>query len=93
MHIYVLPLVVHVSGPRLFDVYRRSAFVALGHPVYTLLLLLLLLVIDFAAVVFLPVYLLVAPAFVSLAQAQALREIRRRHGDLVSETEEEAGRL
>jgi uncharacterized membrane protein YesL len=93
MHMYVLPLVVHVSGPRLFDVYRRSAFVALGHPVYTLLLLFLLLVIDFAAVVFLPVYLLVAPAFVSLAQAQALREIRRRHGDLVSETEEEAGRL
>ena len=40
-----------------------------------------------------PVYVLVAPAFISLVQAHALREIRRRHGDLVAETEEEVSRL
>jgi uncharacterized membrane protein YesL len=93
MHIYLVPLVVHVGEPRLFDIYRRSAFIALGHPVYTLLLLVVLLIVGFAAVVFLPVYLLVAASFVSLTQAHALREIRRRHGDLVVEPEEEVGRL
>jgi uncharacterized membrane protein YesL len=92
LHIYLLPLVVHVGEPRLFDVYRRATFIALGHAIYTLLLLVLLLIICFASVVFLPVYLLVTPALVSLAQAHALREIRRRHGDLV-EVEEEVSRL
>jgi hypothetical protein len=48
---------------------------------------------GFAAVVFLPVYVLIGCAFISLVQAQALREIRRRHGDLVAETEEEVSRL
>ena len=37
--------------------------------------------------------LLLGLAFVSLAQAHALREIRRRHGDLPVEVEEEASRL
>jgi uncharacterized membrane protein YesL len=92
VHIYFVSLAVHVAEPRLFDLYRRAIFIALGHPVYTLLVLLVLLVFAFAAVVFLPVYLLVGPAFVSLTQAQALREIRRRHGDLV-ETDEEVSRL
>jgi hypothetical protein len=93
LHIYLLPLMVHLEEPRLFDLYRRSAFVALGHAGYTLLLLLLVLVVGFASVVFLPVYILVAQAFISLVQAYALREIRRRHGDLVVEPEEEVGRL
>jgi hypothetical protein len=95
LHVYLTPLAVHVSEPRVFDLYRRAAFVCLGHAWYTFLLLLLLLIITFASVVFLPVYVLVAQSFVSLAQAHALREIRRRHGDLPTEAEEaeEAGRL
>jgi uncharacterized membrane protein YesL len=92
VHIYLAPLAVHVAEPRLFDLYRRAIFIALGHPVYTLLVLLVLLVFAFATVVFVPVYLLVGPVFISLTQAQALREIRRRHGDLV-ETDEEVSRL
>jgi hypothetical protein len=93
LHIYLLPLMVHLEEPRLFDLYRRSAFVALGHAGYTLLLLVLVLVVGFASVVFLPVYALVAQSFISLVQAYALREIRRRHGDLVAEPEEEVSRL
>jgi hypothetical protein len=38
-------------------------------------------------------YALVGVAFVSLVQAHALREIRRRHGDLLPEAEEEVSRL
>ena len=82
LHIYLVPLLVHVAEPRVFDLYRRAAFVALGHAGYTFVLLVLLLIVTVAAVSFLPVYVLVALAFVSLAQAHALREIRRRHGDL-----------
>lgn len=93
LHIFFVPLMVHVGEPRAWDLYRRSAFISIGHPVYTVLLLVVLLVITFAGVVFLPVYVLVAPAFVSLAQAHALREIRRRHGDLTVEPEEEVSRL
>jgi hypothetical protein len=84
---------VHVAQPQVFDLYRRAAFIALGHAPYTFVLLPLLLVLSFAAVVFLPVYVLVAPAFISLAQAHALREIRRRHGDLPLDAEEEVTRL
>jgi uncharacterized membrane protein YesL len=93
LHMYLLPLVVHVAEPRLFDLYRRAAFIALGHFGYTFVLLVVLLAIGFAAVVFLPVYALVGTAFISLVQANALREIRRRHGDLVTEAEEEISRL
>ncbi|HEY1292536.1 MAG TPA: hypothetical protein VGJ60_05525 [Chloroflexota bacterium] len=93
MHIYLVPLAVHVSEPRVLDLYRRAAFVCIGHPGYTFVLLVLLLIVTAASVVFLPVYVLLAQSFVSLAQAQALREIRRRHGDLAVETEEEASRL
>ncbi len=93
LHIYVVPLVLHVAEPRLFDLYKRAAFIALGHAGYSLILLVLLLAIAFAAVVFLPVYVLVAAAYVSLVQAHALREIRRRHGDLPVEQEEEVSRL
>lgn len=95
LHIYFVPLVVHVAEPHVLDLYRRAAFIALGHAPYTLVLLVLLLGVSFAAVVFLPVYVLVAPAFISLVQAHALREIRRRHGDLPldAEAEEEVTRL
>jgi uncharacterized membrane protein YesL len=93
LHIYVVPLLVHVADPRLFDIYRRAAFVALGHPAYTILLLLTVLVFDLLSVAFLPVYVLVGSAFINLAQAHALREIRRRHGDLSVEPEEEVSRL
>src|SRR5436190_1838222 len=72
---------------------RCAALIAMGHPGYTFILLLLLLAVSFACVVFLPVYVLVGLVFVSLVQTHALREIRRRHGDLVSQPDEEVGRL
>jgi len=93
VHLYLAPLLVYVTEPRLIDLYRRAAFVALGHPAYTLVLLVALLVVGIAGVVFLPVYVLVAGAFVSLVQAHALREIRRRHGEVLDEPEEEGSRL
>lgn len=93
LHLYIVPLAVHVEEPRLLDLYRRAALISLGHPGYTFILLILLLIISFASVVFLPVYVLVAQSFVSLAQTHALREIRRRHGDLLAEAEEEVSRL
>jgi hypothetical protein len=93
LHIYIVPLLLHIAEPRIFDIYRRAALIALGHPGYTLLLLIALLVIALLSVVFLPVYVLVTNAFISLAQAQALREIRRRHGDLTVEPDEEVSRL
>ena len=93
LHIYLVPLLLHVTEPRLLDVYRRAALITLGHAFYTVVLLVLLLLVAFAAVVFLPVYVLVAPAFLSLAQAHALREVRRRHGDLPTDQEEEMSRL
>jgi uncharacterized membrane protein YesL len=93
VHLYVGPLLVHVAEPRLLDIYRRSALVVLGHPGYTILLLVSVLALGFLSVVFLPVYVLIAGAYVSLVQAHALREIRRRHGDLPLEAEEEVYRL
>ena len=47
----------------------------------------------FVSVVFLPVYVLIVGSFVSLVQAHALREIRRRHGDVLEELEDEGTRL
>jgi hypothetical protein len=93
LHIYLAPLLVHVSEPRLLNLYRRAAFIALGHPGYSMLLLLIMLAVSFLAVVFLPAYVLIGAAFISLVQAHALREIRRRHGDLVVEPDEEVYRL
>jgi uncharacterized membrane protein YesL len=93
LHIYLVPLLVHVGEPRVLDLYRRAALVALGHFGYTFLLLLVLLAVCFAALVFLPVYVFVAGALISLVEAHALREMRRRHGDLVAEAEEEVSRL
>jgi len=88
LHIYLAPLVVHVAEPSLPNLYKRAAFIALGHPGYSMLLLLVMLVVSFIAVVFLPAYVLIGAAFISLVQAHALREIRRRHGDLDVEPEE-----
>ncbi|MGI9149533.1 MAG: hypothetical protein ACR2IK_23785 [Chloroflexota bacterium] len=93
LHLYLVPLLVYVSEPRLVDLYRRAALIALGHPAYTFMLLMALLIVGFVSVIFLPVYVLVTGVFVSLAQAHALREIRRRHGDLLDEPEEEETRL
>jgi len=93
LHIYLAPLLVHVSEPRLLNLYRRAAFIALGHPGYSMLLLLVILAVSLLAVVFLPAYVLIGAAFISLVQAHALREIRRRHGDLVVEPDEEVYRL
>lgn len=93
LHVYLVPLLVHVAEPRLVDLYRRAAFVALGHPAYTFVLLFALLAFALLSVVFVPVYVFIGGAFISLVQAHALREIRRRHGDLVVEPEEEVSRL
>ena len=88
LHIYLAPLLVHVAEPSLPNLYKRAAFIALGHPGYSMLLLLVMLVVSFIAVVFLPAYVLIGAALISLVQAHALREIRRRHGDLDVEPEE-----
>jgi uncharacterized membrane protein YesL len=93
LHIYLVPLLVHLGDPQVFDLYRRAAFITLGHPGYTVLLALALLAFGFAMVVFVPVYVLVGGALTSLVQATALREIRRRHGDLPADAEEEVSRL
>jgi uncharacterized membrane protein YesL len=93
LHIYVVPLLLHVAEPHMLDVYRRAALVALGHAGYTFVLLVAVLLIGLLSVVFLPVYVLVTDAYIGLVQAHAFREIRRRHGDLVAEQEEEVSRL
>jgi uncharacterized membrane protein YesL len=87
MHVYLVPLLVHISEPRLIDLYRRAALIALGHPLYTLLMLVAVLIVGLVCIVFLPAYLLVGGSYVAMVQAHAFREIRRRHGDLVLETE------
>ena len=89
MHMYVVPLYVHIGTPRLFDLYKRAALIALGHPIFTLLLLLELLILGTVSLIFLPAYALVGPAYLAMVQAHAFREIRRRHGDLIEEVEED----
>src|SRR3977135_1315672 len=64
LHIYLAPLLVHVAEPRRLDLYRRAAFIALGHAGYSMVLLLLILVIGLVTVVFLPAYVLIGVAFV-----------------------------
>ncbi|HEV7661904.1 MAG TPA: hypothetical protein VGQ62_00115 [Chloroflexota bacterium] len=93
LHIYLLPLSVHVVAPGLVDLYKRAAFVALGHFGYTFVVLIVLLGLGFLTVLFLPIYILVGGAFINLVLAHALREIRRRHGDLVIDKDEEVSRL
>lgn len=88
MHLYLVPLLLHVAEPRVFDLYRRAALITLGHPLYTLILL-LAVVLLLLTIVFLPAYILVSGAYVAMVQAHALREIRRRHGDLALEAEAE----
>ena len=93
LHVYLVPLLVHIAEPRLLDLYKRAAFVTLGHFGYTFVLLIVLLALGFMTVLFLPMYVLIGGVFINLVQTHALREIRRRHGDLVVEPEEEVGRL
>ena len=91
MHVYLVPLLHHVRRPRLLDLYRRAALIALGHAGYTLVVVLGILLLGLSSVLFLPAYLLVGGAYVALAQAHAFREIRRRHGDLVVAPEPDKG--
>jgi uncharacterized membrane protein YesL len=94
LHIYLAPLMVHVEQPRLLNLYKRASLVTIGHFGYTVLLLIPLLVLSFVSVLFLPVYVLATGAYISVVQAHALREIRRRHGDLAPEEQEgEVGTL
>jgi uncharacterized membrane protein YesL len=89
MHVYVPQLLAHVAEPRVLDIYRRAALIALGHPVFTVLVLVEILILGTLALIFLPAYLLVGPAYLSMIEAHAFREIRRRHGDLEPEPEDE----
>jgi uncharacterized membrane protein YesL len=89
LHVYLVPLMVHVAEPRLLDLYRRAALISLGHPAYTFVILVGMIAVGTLSLVFLPVYVLVGAAYLAMVQAHALREIRRRHGDLVAETDEE----
>jgi uncharacterized membrane protein YesL len=82
MHVYLVPLLLHVAEPRVVDLYRRAALIALGHPIYTLLLLVAIAVVGLISIIFLPAYLLVGGAFAAMVRAHAFREIRRRHGEL-----------
>lgn len=93
LHLYLPALVAHVAEPRALDLYRRAAFICLGHLGYSMLLLLVVLSVAVVSVAFVPLYILVAGVLVSLCQAQALREVRRRHGDLQTEPDEELKRL
>jgi uncharacterized membrane protein YesL len=88
MHVYLLPLLVHVQEPKLFDLYRRSALITLGHPIYTLLLLIGMVLVGSLTLIFLPIYVLIGGAYIAMVQAHGFREIRRRHGDLPVETDE-----
>jgi uncharacterized membrane protein YesL len=88
MHVYVVPLIVHLAEPRIFDIYKRAALIALGHPIYTLIVLLGILIVGSLALIFLPAYVLVGGAYLAMVEAHAFREIRRRHGDLAVETDE-----
>ena len=90
IHVYLVPLLHHLQEPRLLDLYRRAALITLGQAVPSLLLVLLLLLVEALSVVFLPAYVLVAAAYVALAQAHAFREVRRRLGDQsVAEADQE----
>ncbi len=89
MHVYVLPLLVHVVEPRIFDIYKRAALIALGHPVFTVLVLFEILILGTLSLIFLPAYILVGPAYLAMVEAYAFLEIRRRHGDLDPEPEDE----
>ncbi|MBV9544357.1 MAG: hypothetical protein JOY61_08255 [Chloroflexi bacterium] len=82
MHLYLVPLLLHVSEPRLPDLYRRAALIVLGHPIYTLVLLIGVVSVGILSIVFLPAYVLVGGSYVALIRAHAFREIRRRHGEL-----------
>src|ERR687884_765059 len=55
LHIYVVPLLLHVSEPRVFDVYRRAPLFTPGHAGYTTILLVMVLGIGALSGVFLPV--------------------------------------
>jgi len=93
MHVYLVPLAHHVTAPRVVDLYRRAAVLVLGHPGFSFLVLLELMLFGALSVVFLPVYVFIGGALVALVQAHALREIRRRHGDLLPQAEDEILRL
>lgn len=93
VQVYVVPFVAYRPETRLVDLYRRAALIALGHLGFTLVVVFGLLCIAVVAVAFAPIYVLVGGALVSLVQAHALREIRRRHGDLVPEPDEGRGQL
>jgi len=74
LHIYLVPLLVHVAEPKLFDVYRRAALIALGHPLFTLVVLIEITILGTLCLVFIPAYVLIGPAYLSMIQAHAFRD-------------------
>lgn len=82
MQLYLVPLSLRLSPPRIVDLYRRAALLTLGHAPYTLVLTAIIGLVGLLSVAFFPLYPLLGGAFVALVQAYAFRELRRRHGDL-----------
>ncbi len=82
MQLYVVPLLLRLPGASLRDVYWRAAVLTLGHPLFSITLALALLVLAALSLLALPAFVLLAGSFAALAQAQAFRLLRQRHGDL-----------
>lgn len=79
---YLVPLLLRRPDTGILDLYRRAALLTLGHPLFSGTLALALLLVAGLSIVALPVYFLLAGAFVALARAQAFRRLRVHHGDL-----------
>src|SRR5262249_57491712 len=82
MHVYVLPLLVHLVEPRILDVYKRAALIALGHPIFTVLVLFETVFLGTLSLIFLPAYVLVGGSYLAMVQAYPFRAFRPRHADL-----------
>jgi uncharacterized membrane protein YesL len=85
MQLYLVPLLLHLVEPRLFDIYRRAALITLGHPISTLVLVIAIILVGLLSVLLLPAYFLLAGSFVALVSAHAFRAIRRKLGELPDE--------
>lgn len=81
LHLYLLPLLHHVREPRLLDLYRRAAALALAQPLFTVTLLAFAAIMAVLGIALPPLYVLGTGAFVSLLQAYAFRDLCRRYGD------------
>ncbi|MDP8923222.1 MAG: hypothetical protein M3O34_10155 [Chloroflexota bacterium] len=67
------------ATPSLLDLYKRAAILALAHPVFSLVLLLGTLLAMILSAVALPIYPLVAMAYVALVGSLGFRQLRQRY--------------